>query len=99
MLPSASDAASLGNSGRIDGGVLNGTIQLIGGGFTTLDIAGKWVNNGTITADGGYIDPGRFLECRLERPGASQDAWVNNGTISTKNSTVTWAAGSPTTPA
>ncbi|HLN26979.1 MAG TPA: hypothetical protein VK395_04500 [Gemmataceae bacterium] len=88
VLGSANAAAADANSGKIQGGVLNGTIEVNDGGYATLDLAGKWVNNGTITADDSNIVLGDFWSAGLADPNASQDAWVNKGTISTKNSVV-----------
>jgi len=88
VLGSPNAAAADANSGRIEGGVLNGTIEVNDGGYATLDLAGKWVNNGTITADDSNIVLGDFWSAGLADPNASQDAWVNKGTISTKNSVV-----------
>ncbi len=89
--------------GTIVGGTLNGTVEMAGAAGTTaiLDLAGKWVNNGTITnvpvitgisnqpfAGGGGFVLGDLWEASQADSGASSDAWVNNGTITIQNADV-----------
>jgi hypothetical protein len=73
--------------GVIDGGVLNGTLQVPDS--STLDLEGSWTNNGTITAEtGSTLILGDYWSAAASDPGAKSDAWVNHGTITAESATV-----------
>jgi len=87
--------------GTIVGGTLNGTIEVAEAqdSQATLHLAGKWVNNGTITNvpmvngkpfgdGGGAVYLGDTWDARQGDASAGSDAWVNNGTITTQKAAV-----------
>ncbi|HEY2787000.1 MAG TPA: Ig-like domain repeat protein [Fimbriiglobus sp.] len=77
---------------KIDGGVLYGTISdsedNIQRGGATLNLAGSWVNMGSITLGDSVLILGDNLNVGSEDSSASSHAWINNGTISTNNTSV-----------
>ncbi len=73
--------------GLVNGGVLDGAVQVQGSG--TLQLAGNWTNNGTITAgSGSTLILGDYWSAGVDDPSAAGAAWVNNGTITTNQATV-----------
>ncbi len=88
VLGSATPAVAETEMGEIDGGVLNGTIEVNDGGYAALDLEGNWVNNGTITVNNSSLTLGDDWNVASNDPNAGSDAWVNNGTIVTNNCTV-----------
>ena len=68
--------------------MLNGTIEVNDGGYAILNLAGNWINNGTITVHAGELILGDTNDVEPNEPHAGSDAWVNNGTISTQNTAV-----------
>ncbi|HEV8061687.1 MAG TPA: S53 family peptidase, partial [Gemmataceae bacterium] len=74
-------------TGVVDGGVLNGTVQVLDA--STLDLEGNWTNNGTITAGtGSTLILGDYWNASASDPAANSDTWVNHGTITASNATV-----------
>ena len=88
VLGATTSAIAQANMGEIDGGVLNGTIEVNDGGYAALDLEGNWVNNGTITVNSSTLILGDDSDVASNDPDATSDAWVNNGTIATTNCTV-----------
>ena len=58
VLGDLTPALAAEEEGTIDGGVLNGSIEVNDGGYATLNLIGGWVNNGTITVNSSNLNLG-----------------------------------------
>ncbi len=85
VLGDLTPALAAEEEGTIDGGVLNGSIEVNDGGYATLNLIGGWVNNGTITVNSSNLNLGDNSDTESDASGGASDAWVNNGAISTNN--------------